>query len=135
MNQSKLNLLPRHRLAVAMIAALASAQASAQQPAAEDEQATLLDTLVVTAQKREQSLQEVPVALTYVDGSQIETLGGYNVEQLKLLVPSLNIRKTNTALNHSIYLRGVGTINIAIAAQPSVASVLDGVVLSSAVEA
>ncbi|MFN9739734.1 MAG: TonB-dependent receptor [Pseudomonadota bacterium] len=135
MNQSKLNLLPRHRLAVAMIAALASAQASAQQPAAEDEQATLLDTLVVTAQKREQSLQEVPVALTYVDGSQIETLGGYNVEQLKLLVPSLNIRKTNTALNQALFLRGVGTINFAIAAQPSVASVLDGVVLSSAGEA
>ncbi|MBM4225560.1 MAG: TonB-dependent receptor, partial [Gammaproteobacteria bacterium] len=40
-----------------------------------------------------------------------------------------------TSLNQSLFLRGVGTINFAIAAQPSVATVLDGVVLSSAGEA
>ena len=50
-------------------------------------------------------------------------------------MPSLNIRKTNTQLNQSLFLRGVGTINFAIAAQPSVGFVLDGVVLSSAGEA
>jgi iron complex outermembrane receptor protein len=126
--------LPRHRLAVAILATLAAAQAAAQQ-ADQNEQATALDTIVVTAQKREQSLQDVPVALTYVDGTQIETTGGFNVEQLKTLVPSLNIRKTNTTLNQAIFLRGVGTINFAIAAQPSVATVVDGVVYSSAGEA
>jgi iron complex outermembrane receptor protein len=56
-------------------------------------------------------------------------------EALKRLVPTLNIRKTNTSLNQALFLRGVGTINFAIAAQPSVAFVLDGVVMSSAGEA
>jgi iron complex outermembrane receptor protein len=126
--------LQRRRLAVAIVATLAAAQATAQQ-ADSNEEATSLDTIVVTAQKREQSLQDVPVALTYIDGTQIETTGGFNAEQLKTLVPSLNIRKTNTSLNQAIFLRGVGTINFAIAAQPSVAFVLDGVVYSSAGEA
>ena len=61
-----------------------------------------------------------------------ESTGGFTVESLRQLVPSLNIRKTNTSLNQALFLRGVGTINFAIAAQPSVAFVLDGVVMSSA---
>jgi iron complex outermembrane receptor protein len=94
-----------------------------------------LDEIVVTAQKREQKLQDVPIAVSVVSGALAESTGGFNVEGLRALVPSLNIRKTNTSLNQSVFLRGVGTINFAIAAQPSVATVLDGVVLSSAGEA
>jgi iron complex outermembrane receptor protein len=129
------NRLQRHRLAIAIFAALLATQAPAQESAEAEDETSVLDAIVVTAQKREQSLQEVPVALTYVDGTQLETRGGFNIEQLKMLVPSLNIRKTNTALNQALFLRGVGTINFAIAAQPSVATVVDGVVLSSAGEA
>jgi iron complex outermembrane receptor protein len=135
--------LPRHRLAVAILAALVATQAVAQQSATQGserqasskEEATSLETIVVTAQKREQALLDVPIAMTYVDGAQIDTSGGFNIELLKPLVPSLNIRKTNTQLNQAIFLRGVGTINFAIAAQPSVAYVVDGVVYASAGEA
>ncbi len=113
---------------LAVLAALAAAPAIAQ------ERATLGE-IVVTAQKREQRLQDVPIAVSVIDGALAESVGGFNVESLKQLVPSLNIRKTNTQLNQALFLRGVGTINFAIAAQPSVAFVLDGVVLSSAGEA
>ncbi len=118
----------RSPLALAVLAALAAAPAAAQERA-------LLGEIVVTAQKREQRLQDVPIAVSVIDGSLVESVGGFNAESLKQLVPSLNIRKTNTQLNQAIFLRGVGTINFAIAAQPSVAFVLDGVVLSSAGEA
>ena len=94
-----------------------------------------LDEIVITAQKREQKLQDVPIAVSVVSGALAESAGGYNIETLRSLVPSLNLRKTNTSLNQSVFLRGVGTINFAIAAQPSVATVLDGVVLASAGEA
>jgi iron complex outermembrane receptor protein len=94
-----------------------------------------LDEIVVTAQKREQRLQDVPIAVSVVSGALAESTGGFNIEALRTLVPSLNLRKTNTSLNQSLFLRGVGTINFAIAAQPSVATVVDGVVLSSAGEA
>ena len=120
-------------LSAAVIATLVSAQAASAQEAGD--QTPLLSEIVVTAQKREQKLQDVPIAVSVVSGAQVESVGGYNAESLVQLVPSLNIRKTNTQLNQALFLRGVGTINFAIAAQPSVAFVLDGVVLSSAGEA
>jgi iron complex outermembrane receptor protein len=118
----------RSQVMLAVLAVLSAASAAAQE-------ATTLGEIVVTAQKREQRLQDVPIAMSVVDGDLVDRAGGFNAESLKQLVPSLNIRKTNTQLNQSLFLRGVGTINFAIAAQPSVAFVLDGVVLSSAGEA
>jgi len=119
-------------VACAVAVALLPMTTSAQQGNADTGR---LDEVVVTAQKREQRLQDVPIAVSVVSGALAESTGGFNVEALRTLVPSLNIRKTNTSLNQSLFLRGVGTINFAIAAQPSVATVLDGVVLSSAGEA
>ncbi|MFO0335935.1 MAG: TonB-dependent receptor [Pseudomonadota bacterium] len=124
-------------LALAVAGVLATGAASAQQAPAGSDTGGMenLGEIVVTAQKREQRLQEVPIAISVVSGDVVDKMGGFNAESLKTLVPSLNIRKTNTSLNQSLFLRGVGTINFAIAAQPRVAFVQDGVVLSSAGEA
>jgi iron complex outermembrane receptor protein len=120
-------------IAIAVIAALGATSAARAQEASTTSGG--LEEIIVTAQKREQKLQEVPISVSVVSGSQLEANGGFNAESLKQLVPSLNVRKTNTQLNQALFLRGVGTINFAIAAQPSVAFVLDGVVMSSAGEA
>jgi iron complex outermembrane receptor protein len=118
---------------LAVLAALASAPVAHSQEAADT--AGSLEEIIVTAQKREQNLQDVPIAVSVLSGNALDSTGGFNAESLRQLVPSLNVRKTNTQLNQSLFLRGVGTINFAIAAQPSVGFVLDGVVLSSAGEA
>ena len=123
------------RSAVIAGALMVSGHATAQTTTQATEPAVALDEIVVTAQKREQRLQDVPIAISVVSGALAESTGGFNAEALKQLVPSLNIRKTNTSINQAVFLRGVGTINFAIAAQPSVATVLDGVVLNSAGEA
>ncbi len=92
------------------------------------------DAIIVTAQKRAQKLQDVPVAVSIVTGDQIRDLGGVNIANVQYLIPALNFRQSGTSLNQSLFLRGVGTINFSIAAEPSVAVVLDGVVLSRAGE-
>jgi iron complex outermembrane receptor protein len=120
-------------VAIAVVAALAAAPAVHAQEAGKTAEG--IEEIVVTAQKREQNLQEVPIAVSVVNGGLLDSVGGFNTESLKRLVPALNIRKTNTAINQALFLRGVGTINFAIAAQPSVAFVLDGVVMASAGEA
>ena len=120
-------------VAVAVLAALATAGPARAQQA--PDAVVGLEEIIVTAQKREQSLQEIPIAVSVVTGSLLDSVGGVSTDALKRLVPTLNIRKTNTSLNQALFLRGVGTINFAIAAQPSVAFVLDGVVMSSAGEA
>ena len=108
-----------------------SAPVSAQD-AAEDDSAN--NEIIVTAQKREENLQDIPLAVSVIGGEAIANSGGITLENAQYLVPSLNFRKSGTSLNQALFLRGVGTINFSIAAEPSVAAVLDGVVLSRAGE-
>jgi len=123
-------------LGTAALLAFAAAPAFAQTPA-EPAAAAVEDSaeIVVTAQKRTERLQDVPVAVSVVSGAALERLGGINLENAQYLVPSLNFRKSGTALNQSLYLRGVGTTTFSIGGEPSVSTVLDGVVLSRSGEA
>ncbi|MGF1544177.1 MAG: TonB-dependent receptor [Parvularculaceae bacterium] len=89
-----------------------------------------LDEIVVTAQKTEQSLQEVPIAVSVLGGDAIENaFASNNLESLTTLVPSVSFRKGSTNANSAITIRGIGTISFSDAAEPSVATVVDGVVL------
>ena len=91
--------------------------------------------IVVTAQKRSERLQQVPVAVSVLSGDAITAKGGTNLESAQYLVPTLNFRKSGTAINQSLFLRGVGTSTFSIAGEPSISTVVDGVVYSRAGEA
>ncbi|HEX8486410.1 TonB-dependent receptor [Sphingomonas sp.] len=91
--------------------------------------------IVVTAQKRSERLQDVPVAVSVISGDAIAAKGGQNIESAQYLVPTLNFRKSGTAINQSLFLRGVGTSTFSIAGEPSISTVVDGVVYSRAGEA
>jgi len=87
------------------------------------------DTIVVTAQKREQNIQEVPVAVSVVDAETIQRQDALTIESLQQLVPSVSFRKGSTNKNSAITIRGIGTISFSGAIEPSVSTVVDGVVL------
>lgn len=89
-----------------------------------------VDEILVTSQRVEQNLQDVPIAVTALSGDQLIDATVVNLEDLNQLVPSLNFRKGTTNANSAVFLRGVGTISFSIAAEPSVSTVVDGVVLS-----
>ena len=91
--------------------------------------------IVVTAQKRSERLQDVPVAVSVISGDAIAAKGAVNLEAAQYLVPTLNFRKSGTAINQSLFLRGVGTSTFSIAGEPSISTVVDGVVYSRAGEA
>ncbi|WP_454886641.1 TonB-dependent receptor [Sphingomonas oryzagri] len=91
--------------------------------------------IVVTAQKRSERLQEVPLAVSVVNGAALAAQGKPSIEGAVNLVPSLNFLKSGTTLNQSIFLRGVGTATFSIAGEPSVSTIVDGVVYSRAGEA
>lgn len=110
--------------------------AAAQTTTQPDEAAEPLSAeIIVTAQKREERLQDVPVAVSVVSGAAIEQQGRLNLEGAQFLVPTLNFAKSGTTLNQSLFLRGVGTSTFSIAGEPSISTVVDGVVLSRAGEA
>jgi iron complex outermembrane recepter protein len=119
-------------ITAASLIALAVAATPAFAQEAEDNSDS--NEIIVTAQKREENLQEVPLAISVIGADAIANNGGTTLENAQYLVPSLNFRKSGTTLNQALFLRGVGTINFSIAAEPSVAAILDGVVLSRAGE-
>jgi iron complex outermembrane receptor protein len=89
-----------------------------------------LEEIIVTAQKTEQSLQDVPTAVSVLSASAIEkAFPSNNLESLTTLIPSVSFRKGSTNANSAITIRGIGTISFSDAAEPSVATVVDGVVL------
>ena len=131
MKAQALNTIKKFALTSVAAAVLAPASVYAQsENQSEDEATTLLDEIIVTAQKREQSLQEVPVAVSVLGADSIESaFASNNLESLTTLVPSVSFRKGSTNANSAITIRGIGTISFSDAAEPSVATVVDGVVL------
>ena len=113
----------------------ASALAMMAAQAARAAEVADLSEIVVTAQKRSEKLQDVPVAISVVSGEMIAAKGAVNLEGAQYLVPSLNFRKSGTTINQSLFLRGVGTSTFSIAGEPSISTVVDGVVYSRAGEA
>jgi iron complex outermembrane receptor protein len=105
-----------------LLACLLGAQAHAQT----EESATTLQEVLVTAQKREQNIQDVPIALDAVSRDAIlaQRISGPN-DLLKLL-PNLSL-KTASALNSGFAIRGVGTQNFHLTAQQAVGLYFDEV--------
>ena len=66
-----------------------------------------LEEIVVTAQKKEQGLSEVPISIQVLSSDKIDTLGITSLEDLQTHVPGLMINKGAAQFN--IYIRGVGS--------------------------
>jgi iron complex outermembrane receptor protein len=91
---------------------------------------TEIEELVVTAEKREQSLQDVPVAVTAFTSERRDILGVNTVEDLARITPSLSY--TN---NDRLSIRGFGRLTNAIGTDPSVALYSDGIFSNSMADA
>jgi iron complex outermembrane receptor protein len=105
-------------LAVAVAAALLpSARVLAQSEG--------LEEILVTAQRREQSLQDVPISVTAITGEAIEQGGFSDVEDLSIFVPNLFMRDAFTG--QSLIVRGIGTSTGNEAFEQAVAAFSDGV--------
>jgi iron complex outermembrane receptor protein len=115
--------------AVAYTVAVIAGLAGTVSASAEEAAGWQLEEVVVTAQKREEKLSDVPIAVTALTSEQIGAAFANNIEDLQSMVPSVSYRKGNTTRNSALTVRGIGTISFSIAAEPSVSTVVDGVVL------
>jgi iron complex outermembrane receptor protein len=92
------------------------------------DQEPTLKSVTVTATRREESLQKVPVAVSVIDGEQLERDNRNGVASIVQQVPSLNFRTGASNKDTSLFVRGVGTISTSPGVEPTVATVIDGVV-------
>ncbi|MGE0596161.1 MAG: TonB-dependent receptor [Hyphomonadaceae bacterium] len=84
--------------------------------------------IVVTAQRRSQSIADVPMSITAVSGEQLSTLGVTDVAELVKITPGLSAVESGAAV--PVYsLRGVGFFDTSIGARPTVSIYLDEVPL------
>jgi len=98
------------------------------QTAASPEASPELVEIMVTAQKREERLQDVPLAVTAVSGEMLENQQINDTIDLVKAVPSLSFQAGNNPSNNSFRIRGVGTSLFSLGVEPSVSVVVDGVV-------
>ncbi len=119
-------------LAVALVAAIMSMSAIpvlAQDGGGQDtkDEAKTLDTIVVTAQKREELLQDVPIVVTALSQEALQDAGVRDVKDLQMLVPGLTVTSTQSEASTTARIRGVGTVGDNIGLESSVGVVIDGV--------
>ena len=127
-----------HRLALALALALPAAGALAQEtapapaaaPADKPDAAATLDQIQVTAQRRVENIQDVPVSVSTVSGEKLDALqsGGTDVRFLSARVPSLNIESSFGRAFPRFYIRGYGNTDFRLNTSQPVSLVYDDVV-------
>ncbi|MBL4630586.1 MAG: TonB-dependent receptor [Paraglaciecola sp.] len=113
--------------AVSTIIGLSLALTSSVGLAQEAERESGLETITVTAQKRAQNLQEVPVSVTAFTGDEMAEAVIKDMYDLQTNVPGLGAFQSQSATNSSFSIRGVGTSSQNFGLESSVGLYVDGV--------
>ena len=118
---------PRARLFAAIsLAVLCTPAAHAGQAQATADQAGFAD-IVVTAQRRAESLQDVPIAISAISGDALRAQGVDNAMDLRFVSPSLNFANSVNTRGEGLSIRGVGTNIFGDGVEQSVGVVIDQV--------
>lgn len=98
---------------------------------AQDNDTGGLDEIVVTAQKRSESLQKTPISIVAMTSADLEKKGISDITDLRSQVPSLQVTPhPNSATTARVFIRGVGNNDDQITVDPSVAVYLDGIYIA-----
>tara|TARA_R100000365_G_C2747966_1_gene78505 strand:+ start:4007 stop:6547 length:2541 start_codon:yes stop_codon:yes gene_type:complete len=108
-------------------AAIASISVPAFAQDADEDTSRTLQTVTITATKREQTLQDVPVAVSVVDESVIEKSEIVDLGDLQSIVPSLRVSQQQSSANTNFIIRGFGNGSNNAGIEPSVGVFIDGV--------
>jgi iron complex outermembrane receptor protein len=114
---------------VFMAAGSVRAQTAAPAPSASGPQ---VGEVVVTARRRAESLQSVPIAVSVVDGAQAAAKNLNDIQDISAQVPAVDFRTSASNKDQTVFVRGIGTISTSPGVEPSVSTVIDGVVIARA---
>ena len=110
--------------ALALLTLGAAHPALAQEAA---DEAPAVEELVVTAQKREQALQDVPLSVAAVTTETLETAGVVDMKGMTQLVPSLKTQESFQPIAQAYRIRGIGSEPSIPTFEPEVGLFIDGV--------
>lgn len=110
-----------------------AAPALAQEAAPEEPRAGGIEDIVVTAQFREQNLQDTPLAITAMSGEMLEARSQTNISEVANQAPSVTLKSNSAAYGPSLAanIRGVGQFDFHPALEPGVGIYVDDVYYST----
>jgi len=116
---------------LSMLASASALALAAHAPAvAQDTEGTAtrsVDRIIVTAQKREQSVQDIPVSVAAYDAKTLEQAGVRDIRDLITLTPSLMVTSSSSENDTTARIRGIGTVGNNPGLESSVGIFIDGV--------
>src|SRR3569833_1162997 len=115
-------------IAATLCCFLAKLEPAAADAAAADAPAPEVNEVVVSAWRREESLQEVPAAVSFISGDQLEVAAVRRVTELTAMVPNLSINSGYRQGSLWISMRGIASVQ---GGEPPVAVLIDGVQVAS----
>jgi iron complex outermembrane recepter protein len=114
-------------LAGTTLSVFAVGTAAFAQSASEDEEARSSE-IIVTARKRAESLQDVPLAVTAIGREQLETASANTIDDLDRLAPNVELSSTSfSAKSLTATIRGIGFADVEKSFEPAVGVSVDGV--------
>ncbi|MBN7796504.1 TonB-dependent receptor [Parahaliea mediterranea] len=125
---------PRHPFVLSTLPlalAAAIAPAAAQDPIDSPRRASALEEVIVTAQKREESLQDAPIAISAFSSADIENMGVEQVTDVTHFTPNMSLHRqsaSNATVNFSI--RGITEPEPSMSVDPAVGVYMDGIYMA-----
>lgn len=111
--------------------ATSHAQAAADSPSGSsaEQPGAMLEDIIVTARKREERLQDVPVAISALSGDSLRQRGAFDIKAVASLSPGVFYRAADRRVP-SLYIRGIGTRSFTDEADASIGTFIDGVYMA-----
>ncbi|MEM1390516.1 MAG: TonB-dependent receptor [Pseudomonadota bacterium] len=127
MTKKHLGLKPALAISAGLSALMAGSLGTASAQDATEAETRTLNTVTITATKREQTLQDVPIAVSVVDDVVLERAQINDILDLQSVVPSLRVSQLQQSGNSTFIIRGFGNGGNNVGIEPSVAVFIDGV--------
>ena len=106
---------------------MTGALAGAHALAADASTAPVLEEIIVTAQKRSENLQDVPISVVAINAQQVQDAGITNIRNLAILTPGLTVTSEGNEAITTARIRGIGTVGDNPGLESSVGVNIDGV--------
>ncbi len=131
MKKSALNLA----ICAGLFGAVSFAAAAQTQDTDSEQQENKLETITITAQKRSQSIQEVPISVATISQERFNAIfsSGDDITALAVKVPGLYAETSNGRAAPRFYIRGLGNTDFDLAASQPVSIIMDEVVMENVI--
>jgi len=118
---------------ISLVAAIMAATVMPHTVSAQERQA-VLEEIIVTAQKREESLQEAPLSVTVISPLMIEEMGISDLRDISTIAPNVQIKRTAGGTGSGTFrIRGLAAGDLILTADPKSSLYLDGVLVAKSI--